>query len=97
MTPTGEATAWSPKSEAQWQREVDRCRDEIAAAELLLLAGHPDVEGLCMALADWSAELRMLEAEAIPPLGRGIRRWEALTGGQAQRGGKPRGKPPMLG
>lgn len=64
MTPTGEATAWSPKSEAQWQREVDRCRDEIAAAELLLLAGHPDVEGLCMAQADWSAELSMLEAEA---------------------------------
>ena len=72
MTPTGEATAWSPKSEAQWQREVDRCRDEIAAAELLLLAGHPDVEGLCMALADWSAELKILEAEAPP-------QWDAFT------------------
>jgi hypothetical protein len=40
---------------------VDRCRAEIAAAEALLRAGHPDVEGLCMALADWSAELRILE------------------------------------
>jgi hypothetical protein len=46
---------------------VDRCRAEIAATEALLLAGHPDVEGLCMALADWSVELRFLEAEAEPP------------------------------
>ena len=38
---------------------------EIAAIEALLLAGHPDVEGLCLALSDWSAELRILEeAEA---------------------------------
>jgi hypothetical protein len=43
---------------------VDRCRAEIATAESLLRAGHPDVEGLCMALADWSSELRILEAEA---------------------------------
>jgi hypothetical protein len=70
LTPTGEATARSPQSEAQWQCEVNRCRAEIAATESLLLAGHPDVEGLCMALADWSAELRILEAKAPPP-GRG--------------------------
>jgi len=61
---------------------VDRCRAEIAATESLLLAGHPDVEGLCMALADWSAELRILEAGSSPPV-RGIRQWEALTGGGA--------------
>lgn len=47
--------------EAQWQREVDRCREEIVATEALLLAGHLDIEGLCMARADWSAELRILE------------------------------------
>jgi hypothetical protein len=47
---------------------VDRCRAEIAAIEALLLAGHPDVEGLCLALSDWSAELRILEgAKAEPP------------------------------
>jgi hypothetical protein len=40
---------------------VDRCHAEIASVEALLRAGHPDVEGLCMALADWSAELRILE------------------------------------
>jgi hypothetical protein len=51
---------------------VDRCRAEIAATESLLLAGHPDVEGLCMALADWSAELRILEAKAPP-------QWDAFT------------------
>jgi hypothetical protein len=28
-----------------------------------ILAGHPDVEGLCLALSDWSAELRILENE----------------------------------
>ena len=38
-----------------------RCRREIAECEALLRAGHPDVEGLCLALADWSAELRILE------------------------------------
>ena len=56
-------TAKSPECEAQWQREIERCRAEIAATEALLLAGHPDVEGLCMALADWSAELRILERD----------------------------------
>ena len=42
---------------------IDRCHAEIAAIEALLLAGHPDVEGLCMALSDWSAELRLVESE----------------------------------
>jgi hypothetical protein len=48
---------------APWQREVERCRREIAEAERQLKSGHPDVVGLCMALADWSAELRILEEE----------------------------------
>jgi hypothetical protein len=42
---------------------MDRCRREIAAIEAELLAGNPDVEGLCLALSDWWAELRILEAE----------------------------------
>jgi hypothetical protein len=50
-------------SEAERQREIARCRWEIAAARAELLAGNPDVEGLCLALADWSAELRLLEDE----------------------------------
>jgi hypothetical protein len=36
-----------------------------SAAEIggLLSSGHRDVEGLCLALADWRAELRVLEKE----------------------------------
>jgi hypothetical protein len=45
------------------QREANRCREEIAALEAQLRAGHPDVQGLCVALADWHAEMRLLEAE----------------------------------
>ena len=40
---------------------IARCRMEIADCEALLCAGHSDVAGLCLALADWSAELRLLE------------------------------------
>ena len=43
--------------------EIERCRWEIAVIEAELLAGNPDVEGLCLALSDWSAELSILEAE----------------------------------
>jgi hypothetical protein len=42
---------------------MERCKREIAAIEAELLAGNPDVEGLCLALSDWWAELRMIEAE----------------------------------
>jgi hypothetical protein len=41
--------------------EMERCRREIASVEAELLAGNPDVPGLCLALSDWSAELRILE------------------------------------
>jgi hypothetical protein len=33
------------------------------AIEAKLRAGHPDVEGLCLALSDWSAELHILQNE----------------------------------
>jgi hypothetical protein len=59
---TEELSANSPQS-ASRQREMDRCRAEIAEAQRLLRAGHPDVEGLCLMLADWSAELRILQEE----------------------------------
>jgi hypothetical protein len=42
--------------------DINRCRREIAAIEAQILAGHPDLEGLCRALADWSGELRLLQA-----------------------------------
>jgi hypothetical protein len=43
--------------------DIERCRREITAIEAELLAGNPDVQGLCQALSDWWAELRILEAE----------------------------------
>lgn len=43
--------------------EIERCRREIAAIEAELLAGNPDVQGLCLALSDWHAELRILQCE----------------------------------
>jgi hypothetical protein len=46
---------------AELEAAIERCRREIAEIEALLLAGHRDVEGLCMALSDWSAELRLIE------------------------------------
>jgi len=43
--------------------EIERCRREIAAIEALIRAGHPDLQGLCLALSDWCAELRLIEQE----------------------------------
>ncbi len=45
------------------RREIERCRGEVADAERLLRSGHPDVAGLCLALSDWSAELRIILEE----------------------------------
>jgi hypothetical protein len=46
---------------------MDLCRREIVAIEEQLRGGHPDVHGLCLALADWSEELRILEAQRKKP------------------------------
>jgi hypothetical protein len=43
--------------------DIERCWREIAAIEDLIRAGHPDLEGLCLALSDWCAELRLIEQE----------------------------------
>ena len=42
---------------------MERCRREIAAIEAEIRAGNPDLPGLCLALSDWSAELRILQDE----------------------------------
>ncbi len=42
---------------------MERCRRKIASIEAELLNGNPDVAGLCLALSDWSAELRILQDE----------------------------------
>jgi hypothetical protein len=33
------------------------------AVEALILSGHPDLQGLCLALSDWTMELSILENE----------------------------------
>ena len=42
-----------------WLLNRDALREAIEAQ---IRAGHPDVEGLCLAFADWNAELRLLES-----------------------------------
>ena len=42
---------------------MERCIREIAAIEAEILAGNPDLPGLCLALSDWCAELRILKDE----------------------------------
>ena len=42
---------------------MERCRREIAAIEAEIRAGNPDLRGLCLALSDWHAELRILQDE----------------------------------
>jgi hypothetical protein len=42
---------------------MEQCLREIAVIEDQLRAGYPEVHGLCLALADWSEELRILMAQ----------------------------------
>lgn len=43
--------------------ELERCDAEIHQMKLLLCDGHPDIEGLLLALVDWRTELRLLRAK----------------------------------
>ena len=47
--------------------EAERCRVEITAIKALLVGGHADIEGLCLALSDWSAELALIDASMSGP------------------------------
>ena len=58
-----EASATSALRASQLQREIDHCRRQILELERELLAGNPDVHGLCLGLKDWSAELRIRERQ----------------------------------
>lgn len=54
---------WASQRRKQWEADASArawCDMEIADVEAKLRAGHPDVEGLCLALADLSAERRMI-------------------------------------
>lgn len=43
--------------------QLDQCDREILQIETLLRDGHPDTQGLLMALQDWNAERRLIESE----------------------------------
>jgi hypothetical protein len=62
-------------SDSTFEREIERCHSEIADAERSLRSGHPDVAGLCLALSDWSAELRILEEERRRVLDPAVASW----------------------
>ena len=44
---------------------MERGRREITAIETEILAGNLDLPGLCLALADWHAEMRILWDEEL--------------------------------
>ncbi len=46
-----------------YAQAVERCIAEIEAAEAQLRAGHPDMQGLLLCLADWHTERRLIEKE----------------------------------
>ena len=43
--------------------DLERCDYALAEIERLLRDGHPDLEGLLLALADWRTERHFLIAE----------------------------------
>ena len=45
----------------QQSTAIERRRREIATLEAEIRGGNPDLEGLCLALSDWSGELRLLQ------------------------------------
>jgi len=62
---------------------MQRCRREIAAIEAEILAGNPDLQGLCLALWDWSTELRILQDEERRQEGTRRRAVDGMGGSQA--------------
>ncbi len=61
---------------------MERCRREIEAIEAEILAGNPDLPGLCLALSDWCAELRILQNEVRRQVGIRRRQTNRLGGSQ---------------
>jgi hypothetical protein len=62
---------------------MERCRREIAAIEAEILRSNPDLAGLCLALSDWHAELRLLQDEERRQAGTRRREVDGMGGSQA--------------
>jgi hypothetical protein len=63
---------------------MEHCRREIEVIEAQIRVGHVDVQGLCLALSDWSGELRLLLADERKKSRRGDA--PAAGGNQTGRG-----------
>lgn len=50
------------------QRDIELCQAVIADIDSLIRAGHTDIQGLLLALADWSAELQCLINQRVDAL-----------------------------
>jgi len=50
----------------QQPASIERCDREIAEIEQKLRAGHPDVQGLCLGLMDWSIARRIILEKEEP-------------------------------
>jgi hypothetical protein len=61
---------------------MERCRRETAAIEAEILAGNPDLPGLCLALRDWNTELRILQNEERRQAGTRRREKDGIGGTQ---------------
>ena len=53
------------------QAEIARCDAEIESAKAQVRAGNRDLQGLCLAIRDWSAEKRLIEDET--PAKKGVK------------------------
>jgi len=62
---------------------MERFLREIAVIEAEILSGNPDLPGLCLALSDWSAELRILQNEERRQAETRRRKGEAMDESQA--------------
>jgi len=43
--------------------DLQRAHAEMEHAKFLLRAGHPDIQGLAVALRDWANEIALIQAE----------------------------------
>ena len=60
-TATGARSTRSRRSVSRRLRESSVAAGRSRPSKAQILAGHPDLAGLCLALADWSGELRLIE------------------------------------
>jgi hypothetical protein len=64
---TGERSMRSPRNAGAMLRESHAATGRSRTSKLRSETGNPDLQGLCLALADWSVELGILTEREKPP------------------------------